>query len=365
MDADDQSAGEATAPVKRRSSVADTFSALFRGGGGLADMRRMPSTVVDEGPKRTVHRYTPTVTPSGLPVLLVPPLGGAAASMDLRRGCSLAEHMVKSGRHTYLVDYGDIEFSDRDLGLEFWMGEVVPAAVRAVSADQGGKPVQLVGWCMGGLFSLIATAAFPDLPVRSVAMVASPIDFSKMHIGTPLRVAAKVTGGRVVGGAIRAMGGASAKLVSVAFKATALPTYVKKPVTKVKRRNDAEFLAHVEAVDHFMGNMHAYPGRALAQAYHRLFHANELATGKLTAPSGRVVDIGSIRVPVMNIGGASDILVPVAATRHLAAIVPEGLCRLETAPGGHLGVLTGIAARTTTWAYLDSFLSSNNEPATR
>jgi polyhydroxyalkanoate synthase len=255
------------------------------------------------------------------------------------------------------VDYGAIEFADKDLGLEYWIAEVLPAAIRAVSADHGGKQVQLVGWCMGGLFGLIATAAFPELPVNAVAMVASPIDFTQLRVGAPLRVAAKLTGGRVVGGAIRVMGGASAKLVSVAFKATALPTYIKKPVTLIKRRDDAEFLAHVEAVDHFMGNMHAYPGRALAQAYHRLFHANELATGKLRGSSGRVVDISAIQVPVMNIAGINDLLAPVAAVHHLAAIVPAALCRVETAPGGHLGVLTGRSAATTTWVLLDEFLT--------
>jgi polyhydroxyalkanoate synthase len=30
--------------------------------------------------------------------------------------------------------------------------------------------------------------------------------------------------------------------------------------------------------------------------------------------------------------------------------------RLETAPGGHLGVLTGMAARHATWRHIDEFL---------
>jgi polyhydroxyalkanoate synthase len=29
--------------------------------------------------------------------------------------------------------------------------------------------------------------------------------------------------------------------------------------------------------------------------------------------------------------------------------------RFETAPGGHLGVLTGLKARGTTWRYIDEF----------
>jgi len=38
--------------------------------------------------------------------------------------------------------------------------------------------------------------------------------------------------------------------------------------------------------------------------------------------------------------------------------------RLETAPGGHLGVLTGRGARETTWAHIDQFIA-HKEPRTR
>jgi polyhydroxyalkanoate synthase subunit PhaC len=32
--------------------------------------------------------------------------------------------------------------------------------------------------------------------------------------------------------------------------------------------------------------------------------------------------------------------------------------RYETAPGGHLAILTGATARDTTWTYLDKFLTT-------
>ena len=40
-------------------AFADAAANLYDGmlGEGLADLRRMPSTVIDEGPQRTVHRY--------------------------------------------------------------------------------------------------------------------------------------------------------------------------------------------------------------------------------------------------------------------------------------------------------------------
>src|SRR5438552_1441375 len=101
-------------------AVTNLIDFLVRG--GMADTRRMPSEVIDEGPKRTLHRYEPAdgAEMSGPPVLLVPPLGSPATCMDLRRGCSLAEHFVTQGRPTYLIDYGTISTrEDKKLGLEF------------------------------------------------------------------------------------------------------------------------------------------------------------------------------------------------------------------------------------------------------
>ena len=71
-------------------------------------------------------------------MLLVTPLAAPALCFDLRRGCSLVEHLVTAGRPTYLVEYGEVSFKDRSLGMEHWVDEVVPTAIREVSAHAGG-----------------------------------------------------------------------------------------------------------------------------------------------------------------------------------------------------------------------------------
>src|SRR3954466_2367658 len=128
-------------------SASNSFDLLF--GGGPADLTRQPSSIIDEGPQRIVHRYRNgrRGKQKHAPVLLVPPLAAPASCFDLRRGCSLAEHLIALGYPTYLVDYGPISFSDRALGLEHWVEDVLPQAIRAVSEDAGGVPVQPVGWC--------------------------------------------------------------------------------------------------------------------------------------------------------------------------------------------------------------------------
>ena len=87
-------------------------------GPGVADLTRTPSSIIHEAPQCTVRRYRSRrrARADRSPVLLVPPLAAPATCFDLRRGCSLAEHLTALGYPTYLVDYGAISFSDRALG---------------------------------------------------------------------------------------------------------------------------------------------------------------------------------------------------------------------------------------------------------
>lgn len=330
--------------------------------GGIADTTRTPGEVIDTGRVRRLTRYTPVegVEPKGLPVLLVPPLGAQSLCFDLRKGASVVEHLLAGGRPTYLVDYDDLRAADKDLGIEHWVNDVLPAAISKVSEDNGGADVQLVGWCMGGLLSICTAAVHPELPIRSLTLVASPFDMSKVPIMAPLRAIGKVTNGRIVGTGLRSIGSIPAPLVSLGFKATALPTYLKKPVTVWKRRDDREFLGQVQAVDLLMNNMVAYPGRATMQVYQRMAMRNEVATGKIQGPN-KLVDMADVTLPVLAVAGSRDVLAPIAAVHHVGDLLPNSPdVRLEIAPGGHLGVLTGTQAVNTTWVHIDQFLDDHS-----
>jgi polyhydroxyalkanoate synthase subunit PhaC len=290
-------------------------------------------------------------------VLLVPPLAAPAICFDLRRGCSLAEHLVLTGRRTYLLEYGDIEFADRGLGLEHWIENVIPAAVRAASADAGDRPVRVIGWCLGGIMALLAHAWDAGVPVEAAALVASPWDFTKVPLVAPLRPIDAMTRGWLVTQLYRGMGGAPAPLVKRGYQLAGIDRYVMKPWTIASNLDNRELLAQIEAVDVFTDRMHAYPGRTFGQLYHRFFRTNDLADGRLALTDG-TIDLAGATIPLLAIAGRGDGIAPVAACHHLAGLVPNASLTLETAPGGHLGVLTGRAARNTTWRLLDAFLDA-------
>src|SRR5689334_5573342 len=200
--------------------------------GGLADLRPMPRTLIDDGPLREVYHYRPQkqVLSTGDPILLVTPLAAPAICFDLRRDCSLVEHFVQAGRPTYLVEYGEISFKDRNLGMEHWVEEVVPEAVQAVSEHAGGKPVHVIGWSLGGIFAALTAADRADLPIASLTIVGSPFDVKQVPMVAPLRPILRLTDGGIVTQIYRVLGGAPKPLVRRAFQLSSGTKMITKPI---------------------------------------------------------------------------------------------------------------------------------------
>ncbi|WP_370944361.1 alpha/beta fold hydrolase [Amycolatopsis sp. cg5] len=345
-----------SAPARLAAAASNVVGKVLHG--GVADLRPMPRVLIDQGPNRSVYRMTTGAAPaSGPPILLVPPLAAPAICFDLRRGCSLIEHLVEDGRSTYLVDYGNVAFSDRRLGIEHWIDEVLPRAIRKVSQDAGGQGVHLVSWSLGGIFSMLVSADQPELPIESITAIGSPVDFTAIPIMAPFRPLVDLTGGHLLTPIYRAFGGAPSYLVSKVFRATGISKEITKPIAILKNLDDRDYLAQIEAVDHFMDNMIAYPGRTFGQLYHRLFRTNDLAEGTVDL-NGRIISLSDVKVPTLIVAGENDTIAPRPSVERVVELLENApSVRFETAPGGHLGVLTGRKARNSTWRYLDEFLA--------
>ncbi len=326
--------------------------------GGLADLRPMPRTLIDEGELREVYHYRPAATAreTGDPVLLVTPLAAPALCFDLRRGCSLVEHFVDAGRPTYLVEYGEVSFRNRSLGMEHWVDEVLPTAIEEVSRHAGGRPVHVVGWSLGGIFAMLTAADRPDLPIGSLTVVGSPVDVSLVPLVAPLRPLLTLAEGRLLTPVYQLLGGAPKPLVKWAFQLSSFQKLVTKPLAVATHLDDADFLAQIEAVDRFTANMIAYPGRSFGQLYHRFVRTNALSTGRFQL-GDRTINLTSITAPVLVFAGATDGIAPVNAVKAVVPLLSGSAeVRFEIVPGGHLGMLTGRAARGSTWRVLDEWV---------
>ena len=328
--------------------------------GGLADLRPMPRTLIDDGVLREVYHYRAAagVEQTGDPVLLVNPLAAPSLCFDLRRECSLVEHLVTGGRPTYLVEYGQVSFKDRALGMEHWVDEVLPEAIRAVHEHSGAQGVHLVGWSLGGIFALLVAADREDLPIASLTVIGSPVDVTKVPLMAPVRPLLNLGRGTgLVTRAYRALGGIPVPLVNWAFTAASAQKVVMKPLAVATHLDDTDYLKQMEAVTRFMSSMTAYPGRTFGQLYHRFVKGNALAEGRMDM-GDRTIDLSAITAPVLVFAGNTDGIAPLPAVRAVVPLLTGSRqVRFEVVPGGHLGMLTGRAARGTTWEVLDEWVA--------
>lgn len=331
-------------------------------GDGIEPRHATPSTVIHDEPHQRLRRFTGAEPASSSPVLLVPPLAAPASCFDLRKGQSLAEFLVGTGRPTYLVDYGEISFADRHLGMEDWIDEIIPNAVRRSAAAQGGAAVDIVAWSIGGTLSLLSAAAHRDLPIRSITAVGSPIDYGKLPMLQPWRRIGRLTGGEPVTSVYRLAGGIPGALVRTAFSVTALDRMLTKPVFIARNLLDSDALGRMQAVDRFIAAMPAYPGRFYGQVNGRLIIHNDLARGALKLGARRV-SLSDVTVPVLLVAGTTDVITTAAAARAGTRVLSGTTVRFETTEGSHLGILTGPGARETTWRYLDEFLTARDAAA--
>lgn len=309
-------------PRSLRSAVANVTAKVLHG--QVADLRRTPTDQIGRvaGHPLLGYRSPDWLVPVGPPVLFIPSPGAPARCFDLRRGGSLAEYAVGAGRLVYLLDHRPAVVDDPAELMAEWALSVLPAAVRKVSRNADGQPVQLVGWSLGGVLTLLA-ATDATLPIASVAAIA------------PL-LAPRQSGS--------------------ADRLATLERTLRRSYRAVTRIDDRDYLAQQEAVDRFLAAAEAHPGRDLVDACATLLAEADLSGGEIVL-AGRRLDLAKIKVPVLAIAGNHDRMAPPRAVRELTlALRSAQQVRFEIAPGDHLGVLTGRSARETTWSYLDRWL---------
>ena len=172
-----------------------------------------------------------------------------------------------------------------------------------------------------------------------------------------------ITGGWILSGPAWLLGGVPSPIVKRVYQLSGFDKYITKPVAILSHLDDREFLAQIEAVDRFMDRMIAYPGRTFGQIYHRFFRANDLSNGTVSIDD-RQIALADVGVPVLVIAGLGDGIAPKRSVRRLVEVLdgaPD--VRYAEFPGGHLGVLTGRRARTTTWPEISTFLDETAKAA--
>ena len=328
---------------------------------------RTPYDVVYQRDKLTVRRYRAgSVHPRyAVPVLLVPPLMVKPFIFDLYPGRSMVAFLLKRGFRVYMVDFGEPDDADAYVTLDNYVVDWMPAACSVVKKSAGSSELSLLGYCMGGLFSLSHVAANADHSVRNIVSIGAPVDAAKMGLFAWM---AQLAGGQTEF-LVRRIGNVPGGLSSAVFRLLTPMKNVTRYADLFMNMWNQEYVNGFDAMNQWVSQFIDYPQSAFLQFESEFVRRNKLVKGQM-AFRGKVADLRRVQAALLVFAGRSDQIAPVAAVRAVLDAVGSTDKSFLLVPGGHMGVFAGAGAPELVWQPTAEWLAARSQvrrptPATR
>lgn len=289
----------------------------------------------------TLYRYRSEQRSGAAPILLVMSLVTKSYVFDLRPGSSLVEDFLAAGRDVFLLDWGVPQPVDSFNGIDRYVDEYIPRAVRATLNESGAEDVTLFGYCLGALLALISKAGNPDLPVRSMVLLATPVDLQQLGPMASLVGDERLELSRLLDETGNVPGSVIKESFRLVQPTAALTTYSNLWQSLAKE----EALEAHNALIGWSNDHIPFPGTAFVEFARDYFRGGAPLQG--VAPiAGRDAELSSITCPVVSVYGSRDKLVPPSASAPLAGLLTNADFDEIELPAGHAGLFVGRQART-------------------
>jgi polyhydroxyalkanoate synthase len=333
--------GELAARLLREASRA---AGRFRNGlRYLADERPpiglTPREAVWHRDKVTLYRYGSDRSRQRPPLLLVMSLVSKSYIFDLRPGASFVEVLLDHGLDVFMLDWGVPDALEAGNTFETYCDDYLPRAVRAVIDVSGADDVSVLGYCLGGVLTLLHVAGHPEDPVRSLVVVATPTDFHE--IGPMASMAAR---GRLdVDDILDETGNVPAEVIVDAFR-------LLQPLGDLSTRvnlwhglwDDDAFLAH-QAIMGWAHDQIPLAGALVRQMVRMLTRDNAIVEDRVVL-GGRRVSLADVTCPFLSVMAEHDHITPPLAVGPVLDLVGSADKSEMRLPARHVGIIYGRTA---------------------
>ena len=301
------------------------------------DVARTPADVVYEEDKIRLLHYRPVLPPERIhptPVVIVYALINRYIMLDLEPGRSFVQNLLNSGLDVFLIDWGRPTAADRYLDLDDYLNGYLDNAVGHVCRASGVAQVNLMGICMGGTFSLIYAALHPD-KVKNLITLATPVDFD-VDDALLFLWAKQLDVGKIVD----VFGNLPGDLANILYLLCVPVDTVDKYVQFFRAIDNRKFVSTFLRMEKWIFDSPDMAGEAFRQYIGDILQKNLLIQNRLRI-GGRIVDLRSIRCPLLNVYGKNDYLAPPASALPVAKAVGSKDVSTLGVDTGHVGIFVG------------------------
>lgn len=317
-----------------------------------------PKELVYEEDKLKIYRYRGTgEIKYKTPLLFVFALVNRPYIVDLKEGRSVVAHFVNAGFDTYIIDWGVPSESDRFLSCDDYVNGYLLDAADYLRKRTGSDQCSLLGYCMGGALSTMFSALHADV-VKNLILLASGIDFSNKEGLISLWSDPEYFN---VDQFVDTVGNVPAEFLQMAFlMLKPVQNLIEKPISFWENADNDRFVEDFLHMETWLNDNIPVPGEVYREFAKYLFQQNLLIQNKM--PVGkRIVKLGDITCPLLNLMASRDDLVPPCQSRTLNDQVGSKDKQVIEFPAGHIGLAVGGRAQKELWPGVVEWLGERSE----
>jgi polyhydroxyalkanoate synthase len=319
-------------------------------------MGQTPRDLVWKRDKVRLWRYRSDDRRFGPPVLIVHSLVSKSYILDLLPGTSMVEYLIGEGFDVFLLDWMPPDPADAENTLETYVDDYIPHAIEALLQEADADELTLIGYCYGGVLTLLLAAAHPEVPVRNLMVMATPCDYGEMGFMSNMFRDGRLNPEDV----IDETGLVPSSALDEGFQSLKPTEYVTQRVNFFQNLWNDEFVEGFLAIAIWARDQVSFPGGVFRQTVERLIRQNALLKGVI--PHGRgEVRLRDITCPFLNAYAEQDTITPAASSEPLAGLVGSddvGELRLES---GHIGFVAGRQAAKVARPQIREWLATHSD----
>lgn len=353
----------------QREAVQQATSALVRGRVAPEQLLRMDDVAVGETESEVVyrenklelHRYTPEADaePQDVPILIVYALINRPYILDLQPNRSVVRALLARGFDVYLIDWGEPSALDVSLSLEDYVVRYTNNCVDEVRKRSGLEAINLLGYCMGGTISVMYAALYPK-KVRNLGLMAAGLCFDDTGGVLELWGDSEYFSPNDL---VETYGNVPADFLDVGF---ALMDPVHNLVSKYARLydnlDDDDFVENFARMEHWLEDGIDVAGTTYREFLEEVYQANALYRNEL-ALGGQDVDLANVDMPLLQIVGDYDHLIPPESSIPLNDVVASEDTEVKRMNTGHIGLSVSTRSHAELWPRVSDWFAERSSVA--
>lgn len=273
------------------------------------------------------------------PLLVIYALINRETMLDLQPDRSVVKSFLNAGIDLYMMDWGYPTRKDRYLTIDDHVNGYINNVVDYIREKNGIPKINLMGICVGGSFCTMYSALHPD-KIKNLITTVTPSSFDTdkglLHVWMKNLDVDKL---------IKSFGNVPGDLMNLGFLLlNPARLMIDKYVGFIENMDNKDFVENFVRMEKWIFDSPDVPGETFRQLIKDCYKKNLLIQSKLYLNNKRV-DLKNLTMPLLNLFGKFDHLVPPEAADQLTGAVGskdvEDVC-IET---GHIGIYVSSKAQ--------------------